>query len=123
MDLSKQQAEYWAFIIGLMIAVAIAILLIDFSIKAAILEESTRLRLIIEGERSGQKPGTADASGATNDAPDNSPLSSDVLVVDPTGMETGNGHKGDQKPSEDASNRRPQPRRPNRNRAIPGGNE
>lgn len=109
MEMTRKQAEFWSLIIAMMIAVAIIILLIDFGIKAAILEESNKLRLVIEKERSGQKPGSANANGAANDTPNNPPLPSDVLVVDPPRMETRNGHTGSQKPPARARNRRNEP--------------
>jgi hypothetical protein len=108
MEMNKKQAEFWGLIIGMMIAVALVILVIDYGIKTAILEESTRLRLVIEGEKSGQKPVSADANGTANDSRDDPPILGNVLVDDPTGMETGNGHKRSEKPSARARNRRPQ---------------
>lgn len=123
MDLTRKQAEYWAFIIGLMIAIAIAVLLIDFAIKASILEESNKLRMTIEGVRSGQVPTAANASGANSLHSDDASIPSDVLVVDNSGMEAGNVHNGTQKEAARKTTGRAKPRRPSSSGTIPGGNE
>jgi hypothetical protein len=125
-ELSKKQAEFWAFIIIMCTAAAIAVLLLDFGIKSAILEESTRLRLLIEGEevrRSGHKRAEANANGATNDAPHDAAIPSDVLVVDPLGMEAGDDSNGAEKSAADSPNRRAQSGRPASSRTIPGGDK
>jgi hypothetical protein len=123
MEMNKKQAEFWGLIIGMMIAVALVILIIDYGIKTAILEESTRLRLIIEGEKRGQKPVSTDANGVGDDLLHNPALSSDVLVVDTSAMEAGNGHPRSQKSSPRARNRRSEPDGSPNDRAIQDGNE
>lgn len=126
MDLTKRQAEYWAFILALMITIAVAVLLIDFAIKTAILEESNKLRMMLEAEevrRNGQKPKPTDAGRAANISDNNPSIPGDVLVVDTPGMETGNVHNGTKEAATGQATRRPKPRRSPSPRTIPGGNE
>lgn len=122
MDLNKKQLEFWAFIIIMALGASIAVLLIDFSIKTAILEESNKLRLVIEGWQGGQHRQATDANGVVPNPDNDAPISSDVLVVDPPGMETGSGANGSKTPDKSTSNRRAQSRRPSRPGTIPGGN-
>jgi hypothetical protein len=113
MEMSKRQAEFWVMILVLCIITAAVIMLVDFGIKAAILEESTRLRLAIEEQevrRSGQKPSRTDASGVANDSPNHPPIPSDVLVVDSAGMEAGNVPNGATDSTTGPRKRRTQPR-------------
>lgn len=97
MEITKRQAEFWSFILLVCIAVSCLVLLVDFGIKAAILEESNKLRLTIEEEevrRSGRRRAEANANGDANDSPDDPPIPGNVLVVQPTGMEEGSHSNG-----------------------------
>lgn len=128
MEISKKQAEFWAFIIIMCTVAAIAILLVDFGIKTAILEESNKLRLVIEEEevrRNGRKHAGTNASGSPNDANNDAPVPGDVLVDDTTGMETGYVSNGNTETSGPASaaNRRTKPSRQTNPRAIPARSE
>jgi hypothetical protein len=109
MQLTKKQMEFWTIILVLCIGTAIAVLLLDFGIKAAILEESTRLRLRIEEwERHyGRQSESPTESRAANDSLDNPPLPSDVLVVNPARMEERVVSNGDSSTSAKAGVRRP----------------
>lgn len=122
MEMTRKQAEFWTVLLFLCVIAATAILMLDFGIKAAILEESTRLRLLIEAH-SGKVAGPANANRVANDAPDNTPVPGDVLVVNPGTVETGNVHNGSKDTLSTTTSGRNKPSRPNRNRAVPGGND
>jgi len=122
MDLNKKQLEFWAFIIIMALGASIAVLLIDFSIKTAILEESNKLRLVIEGWQGGQHRQATNANGVVPNPDNDAPIPGDVLVVDPPGMEAGSGANGSKAPGKSTSNRRTQPNRPSRPGTIQGGN-
>lgn len=126
MEMSKKQAEFWVALLVLCIIFAVAILLVDFGIKSAILEESTRLRLVIEDEevrRSGRKPAGTNAVGANNDRGNDVPFPSDVLVDHPPGMEKGSSPNGDKTPGATTRKRRAQPSRPSSPRTIQNGDK
>jgi hypothetical protein len=111
-NLTRKQAEFWAILIIACTIVAIAVLLIDFGIKTAILEESVKLRLKIEEWERGQHTETA-TIGATNDAPIDDSVPSLVLVDDPAGMETGKSpNNGTGTVRNTTSKRRAKPIRP-----------
>lgn len=94
MNMTQKQAEFWAFVVGLCTVVAIAVLLLDFGIKAAILEESTRLRLKIEEWERGQHA-KATTVGTDNDVPEHSSILAPLLVDNAPGMEAGSSDNGD----------------------------
>lgn len=125
MELSKKQVEFYTAILVLCIIFAVAITLVDYGIKASILEQSNNLRLRIEEwERdNGRKPAGANEIRATNDAPNDTPFPSDVLLVNPPGMETGNGAQGHTAKARNTSSTRSKSRRPASNRTIPNGDK
>jgi hypothetical protein len=43
--MENDKTKFWAFLIGLMVAVAVAVTLVDLTIKAAILQESNAFKL------------------------------------------------------------------------------
>lgn len=90
MELSKKQLEFWTVMLGVILGVSILVMLIDFSIKAAILEESAKLRGVIDG----QKPARANDNGAGRDSRKYAPVSAHVLGEQSPGMETGNVANG-----------------------------
>lgn len=49
--------KFWTILAGIILGVSVLVMLIDMSIKAAILEESAKLRRVILGERERQEPG------------------------------------------------------------------
>jgi hypothetical protein len=49
-DISKKQAEFFAILIWLAVLTAVAILIIDFQIKGAILDQAVKLREAIHGQ-------------------------------------------------------------------------
>jgi hypothetical protein len=61
MDMSRKQAEFFTLLILICTVTAALILVIDFQIKGAILEESNRLRRMIDGQE------TAAANGSRPD--------------------------------------------------------
>jgi hypothetical protein len=78
----SENVKFWALLAGVMLSVSVAVMLIDLSIKAAILEESNTLRKVILGERETK----AGSNGASHDVANRSP----VLDNDATGLETAN---------------------------------
>lgn len=122
MQLTKKQLEFWTFIIVMALAASIAVLLIDFTIKTAILEESNKLRLVIEGWQGGQNRQATDANGAVADPDNDAAIPGDVLVVDPSRMEAGGAANGSKAPRQSPANGRAKSRRPSSPGTIPGGN-
>jgi hypothetical protein len=108
---AKDPVKFWMFLVALMLATAVAVLLLDISIKAAILEESNALRLAIERERNEQYvrrtevPNPHGASG-------NGSYSSDELGVDATRLETGNAANRTKEPAKKVTARRTAKPRP-----------
>jgi hypothetical protein len=94
MELNKKQTEFWAVILIICLVVSAAIMLVDFQIKQAILEESVRLRLAIEEWEVRSSGLRANKNRATNDSTDNATISGSVLVDQPARMETGNVSNG-----------------------------
>jgi hypothetical protein len=88
---SNEKIKFWAVLIGIMLGVSVAVLLIDMTIKAAILEESNALRRTLLGVRDdGQTE--ANPYGTNHNGNSSSP----VLDFFSAGMEAGNvanGHK------------------------------
>jgi hypothetical protein len=80
---APENIKFWTVLSVLMLVTAVAVTLIDLSIKAAILEESNALRRTILNGRGEE--------GSTNSrASDDSASASVLLDLDTTGMETGN---------------------------------
>ena len=121
MQMTKKQAEFWVALLVLCIIVAVAVLLVDFGIKAAILEESNKLRLTIEGIERGQSAGGAAQDRADNNTSNDATISSDVLVGDTPGMEAGSADNPATVNGQSQATRRPKPRRPARNREVQSG--
>src|SRR5271155_1982048 len=98
MNVTQKQAQFWCALLAMMIVVAVAVLFLDFGIKSAILEESLRLRGIIEGEdkHRGQRPSAANTDRIDNDASVDSAVPSDLLVHESTGLEEGSSPNGTQ---------------------------
>ncbi len=92
MELTRKQTEFWATLLGAMILVAVLITLIDYQIKASILEQATKLRLAIEKEElnHGRNAKSTDANGVANVSGNDAAISPDLLVDNATGMEAGN---------------------------------
>lgn len=88
-DQQNDKTKFWITLVAIMLGVSVAVLLIDMTIKAAILEESNALRRVIIGVRD---DGSAEANpvGSANQHSGNSTL----LDFVPAGMETGNVANG-----------------------------
>jgi len=121
MQMTKKQAEFWVALLVLCIIVAVAVLLVDFGIKAAILEESNKLRLTIEGIERGQNAGGAAQDRADNNTSNDATIPSDVLVGDTPGMEAGSADNPATVNGQSQATRRPKSRRPARNREVQSG--
>jgi hypothetical protein len=98
---SKDTIKFWTFLTVMLLAVAIAVTLIDLTIKAAILAESNSLKLAMEEweVRNGQK-----ASGRIDERDNshgtlNGHFSGDVLATDDARLEEGSADSGDKKPT------------------------
>lgn len=120
MNLTKKQAEFWVAILVLCLVVAIAITLVDFSIKSAILRESNALRLKIEAWEVANGRGSKEtvSNGAAPNATDDTAISGTVLVDSSPGMETTNVPDGAEDEAATESSNGTQPRRPSRSRGV-----
>lgn len=87
---SEDKTKFWVVLIAIMLGVSVAVLLIDMTIKAAILEESNALRKLILGVQDDRS-----AETSNNGASDNANRPGPVLDIFPAGMETGNVPNGD----------------------------
>jgi|SRR5215475_8370821 len=94
MELNRKQTEFWAVILIICLVVSAAIMLVDFQIKQAILEESTRLRVALEEWEVRYSGLRASQNRATNDSADNPTIPGTVLVDQPARMEAGNVSNG-----------------------------
>jgi hypothetical protein len=126
LGMSKKQLEFWLALIILCIIFAVAILLVDFGIKASILEQSNRIRLEMEewevrfsGRNSARATQVRDDNDSTHDAT----ISGDVLLVNPPGMETGNGDTGNTPKARNTARKRTEPSRQASARTIQDGDK
>jgi hypothetical protein len=104
MTSNQDTMKFWTVLAGTILVVAVMVMLIDMSIKAAILGESNELRLVIERERNGRGKAESNSSRASDNRASSSPL----LGFDATGVETGNvanGHKAT--PAKSRASRQP----------------
>lgn len=93
MQLSKK-TELWAVIMLVCLFVSILVLLVDFGIKEAILEESGKLRLRIEEWEVRTGGYGKNEKRTSNDTRDNGTIPGDVLVDTTPGVETRHVPKG-----------------------------
>lgn len=121
MEPTKKQIQFWLAMLFLCLMVAVAITLVDFGIKAAILEESNRLRRLIEGEEIGRIK-ESNAKGDTTNPVYDPPLPSSLLVDKPTRMETTDDANGDKKQGPNTRQRVSKPRGQASPRTIQDGN-
>lgn len=89
---TQDNIKFWTVLTAMILLVSVAVLLIDMTIKAAILEESNALRRTIIGIQD-DRPAKADSNGASN----NSDSAGSVLDKFPAGMETRNVSNGTKK--------------------------
>lgn len=85
-EMSKKQLEFFTFLILICTVTAALILLIDFQIKGAILEESNRLRRVIESH-----PTSANGSRFADNTSDDTAYPADLVRSGTASMET-SGH-------------------------------
>jgi hypothetical protein len=124
MEMTRKQVEFWSVLLAGMIGVAILVLLIDFQIKGAILEQSTQFRREYESYLRGRIPTSANASGASDVTSDDSAIHPDLLVDDSSRMEAGNASNGAAPTNANTGQRGNSKRRATRAIApIPSGNE
>lgn len=104
--------KFWTFLTIMLLAVAIAVTLIDLTIKAAILAESNALKIEMEEweVRHGPKQaGRIDARNSDNNS-HNGNLPGDVLATGDAGMEKGSSSEGNQEPTVSRTRNRPKSR-------------
>lgn len=124
---SDESAKFWAVLMVLVVGVAVAITLIDLTIKAAILQESNSLRLKIEDweVKNGPRASRPNDSGDSDYADLKRFYPAPVLGGEPTGMEAGSPENGAKAPDTTEANGQRKPRSGNRNRskALPQNGE
>ena len=84
----SEKTKFYAVLIGIMVAVAVLVLLVDLSIKAAILDESNAFKKSMNEVKHGRGPDQANSNGVDNHAPNDGAISGDVLGVFPARMAT-----------------------------------
>lgn len=122
MEPTKKQIEFWTAMLFLCIVIAVAITLVDFGIKSAILEESNRLRREIE-KWDVRLNGLANAEGNNPVSDYDPPLPSSLLVDKPARVEAENAPNGATKSRPNARQRQSQPRRQASPRTIQDGDK
>jgi len=87
--MDNDKTKFWAFLIGLMVAVAVAVTLVDLTIKAAILQESNAFKLQMNQVKHGTGSGTAqtDTDGTNNYRTNHGRDAGDDVVPFPTRVE------------------------------------
>lgn len=113
-DMSKKQAEFFAFLILICTVTAAFILLIDFQIKGAILEESNRLRRIIERQST-----PANGSRPDNNSHNDTGYPADMVDSRAASVETSGSHHDPDSPDTTQNGSSPQPRRGTRRSPVP----
>lgn len=106
--MTSKSTKFWTMMLLMVLGMSVLVLMIDFSIKGAILEESMRLRREIQSWKvtNGAKPeGRADFSSPPNGANDG-PIPGDVLAFKPAGMEEGSAPNGVAGPARNKGKRR-----------------
>jgi hypothetical protein len=98
---ANDSLKFWAFLTMMLLGVAIAVTLIDLTIKASILAESNAMKLRMEEWEvtHGQKSAGRNVEGNPSNGHFDGSLSSDLLGTDDARLETGNAANGDKKPS------------------------
>jgi hypothetical protein len=105
----NETLKFWAFLTMMLLGVAVAVTLIDLSIKAAILAESNAMKLQMEEweVRYGQKAAGRDVEGNPSNGRFHGSISSDLLGPDDARLEAGSATAdGETSPIPRARNRR-----------------
>lgn len=87
MELTKKNTEFFTILFVICLVTAVAVMVVDFGIKAAILEESNALKKVIDRERNGRQRPAKDR--ASDNGRHDSPYPSDLLGNVPTRVEEG----------------------------------
>ena len=122
MDMSKKQAEFFTALIIICTVTAALILVIDYQIKGAILEESNRMRKDLETHY-GQRTAAANGGRFDRNPGDNPAYPSDLVGSGTTGMEetSANGRMPRETPA--TPKRRPRAAREDGPSGVPGTGE
>lgn len=89
----NSKVRFWGILAIMILAVAITVTLVDLTIKAAILQESNSLRLLIERETNAKGTEGPDNSGIAADATNDGTVPGDVLAIKPVRLEARNVRK------------------------------
>lgn len=97
---SKDTIKFWTFLLMMLLGVAVAVTLIDLTIKASILAESNSLKLAMEEweVRNGPKQAGRIDKRDRDNASHNGSFSGDVLATGDAGLEAGSANNGSEKP-------------------------
>jgi hypothetical protein len=112
-EATESKIKFWAVLAIICLMVAVAVTLVDLTIKTAILQESNGLRLFIESVRNDSGTIRPDESRADTDPSNNGIVPPNVLDLDSARVETRDVSEGI--PSRVA----PRPRRNPRNAPKP----
>lgn len=87
--MDDDKTKFWAVLIGVMVAVAIAVTLVDMTIKAAILQESNAFKLAMNEAKhgTGQRPAQTNPNGTDNHSGNNGGDAGDDVHLFPARME------------------------------------
>lgn len=107
--------KFWTFLTVMILACAVAVTLIDLTIKAAILTEAAALREVINGQRQERPDGGGNTSNGVFDAV----LPVDLLDTGNAGLETRDVPNGAKEPAARSTARKAQPRNRARNTQVP----
>lgn len=119
-DMSKKQAQFFAGLILICTITAALVLVIDYQIKGAILEQANRLRLEIEDWQRGQGTKTTGSNRPDNHAGNDVSYPADLVHSGTTGVEA-NGHSSPGNREGKATHvRTARPSRANGASSIPG---
>lgn len=91
--MSKKQAQFFAGLILICTVTAALVLVIDYQIKGAILEQANRLRLEIEGWQRGQSPAATSGYRPDSHPANHVDYPADLVDSGTTRVETA-GHNG-----------------------------
>jgi hypothetical protein len=113
----RDNVKFWTVLAATILVVSVMVMLIDMSIKAAILEESNALRLAIEGQRNGRGKEESD----NNRANSNGSGTPNVLGEYDPRVEAGNVLPSDTVSANPRPRRRAKPKASGDSREIPPG--
>lgn len=121
--MSKKQAQFFAGLIIICTITAALVLVIDYQIKGAILEQANRLRLQIEGFQRGQNPATASGNRSDSDVGDHVSYPADLVDSGTPRVEASSAHSANNGQGKAQEIRTTKPRGTPRRGPIPGDGE